>query len=311
MRDPSHPGLAGGVAAAREIVACAERTLAAPSARIQLDKELGFPPEAWPRPDGLPGVMWRVAGDTAKLVATAWLHLTHRPEATGGLGFGHTVGVGIAEPARGRYMIGYGSWAVLYADGKIFGGRSGRALQTLPNDPGLERLEEVLWLLRLLPGTTDAALEGTDTLHGTLCQRLAARVDLARASAASGAGLRPPPVGRFEDLRALPVTVWIDGQHIRRIRFRRGLPSKVITTLDLWEFGVPTADLDWSRLPTFRSPGYEQERKPWYQRVLRRVTAPVPGSDSCASPSLRRRPRQCRGRGARRHHGLRGDRGRW
>jgi hypothetical protein len=120
------------------------------------------------------------------------------------------------------------------------------------------------------PDATDAALEGTDTLHGTLCQRLAAHVDLARASAASGEGLRPPLVERFEDLGAMPVTVWIDGQHIRRIRFEHGPPAQHLTTLDLWEFGVPAGDLDWSRLPTFRSPGYEPEPTPWYQRVVRR-----------------------------------------
>lgn len=90
---------------------------------------------------------------------------------------------------------------------------------------------------------------------------------------AAGKDCARPPVDRFEQLRALPVTVWIDGQHVRRIRFARGPASRQLTTLDLWAFGVPAGDLDWSRLPTFRSPGCEQERNPWYQRVLRRVTA--------------------------------------
>jgi hypothetical protein len=40
---------------------------------------------------------------------------------------------------------------------------------------------------------------------------------------------------------------------------------------------VPVGGLDWSRLPTFRSPGHEQERQPWYQRVVQRVTAPARG----------------------------------
>jgi hypothetical protein len=89
--------------------------------------------------------------------------------------------------------------------------------------------------------------------------------------------LRPPPVERFEDLRALPVTVWIDGQHVRRIRFESRPPARLLATLDLWEFGDSVSGLDWSRLPTFRSPGHEQERQPWHQRVLRRVTASARG----------------------------------
>jgi hypothetical protein len=40
MPNPSDPEPAGGVDAAREVVACAERTLAAPSARIELRQEL-------------------------------------------------------------------------------------------------------------------------------------------------------------------------------------------------------------------------------------------------------------------------------
>jgi hypothetical protein len=75
MPDPSHPELAGGEAAAREIVACAERTLAARSARVEVDQEIEmrrFPQEQWPRPRGLPGVMVRVADGTVKLMATAW-----------------------------------------------------------------------------------------------------------------------------------------------------------------------------------------------------------------------------------------------
>lgn len=270
MPDPSHPDAAGGVEAAREIVACAERTLAAPSARIELHLELGFGQATWPRPHG-----WlRLAAKAAKLLMSAgWRLATRRLETTRGLKFGHMVGEGIAEPARGRYMIDFGSFAELHAEGKTFGGRSGRSLQVLHPWPVGEQAGDVLWLLRVLPGITDASLEGTETIRGTACRRLAAHADMERASNASGEGLRPPPVERFEELRALPVTVWIDGQHIRRVRFEHGPPATHLTTLDLWEFGGPAGDLDWSRLPTFRSPGYEQERKPWYQRVLRRVTA--------------------------------------
>ena len=255
MPDPGHPELADGEAAVREIVACAGRTLAAPSARIALHWER---PQ---RPGGLPGVMVRVADGAVKLVATAWWrNRSRRLEATGGLESERLAGEGIADPAQDRYMIDYGSWAVLHADGKTFRGPPGRALQALPTSPARTRVEEMWWpsLLRWLPSITDAALEGTDTVHGTLCQRLAAHIDTARV--ASREGLRPLPlIDRWEALRVLPVTVWIDGQHVRRIGF--GLAPAYTTTIDLWEFGVPTGDLDWSRLPAFRSPGHEQERR--------------------------------------------------
>lgn len=271
MAEADHPELASGAEAAREIVACAERSLSAASARIELHQELSFPGAEWPGPRGRRGLVLRLAGRLAKRLAkAAWRHAARRVEANRGLEFGHFVGEGIAEPARARYMIDYGSFAELHAEGRTLGGRSGRPLRDLHPLPGGGRVGEVLWLLRLLPGITDAALEGSDTLHGAACRRFSGTVDLARASAASGEGLASPQVERFEELRALPVTVWIDGQHLRRIRFEQVTPARHLTTLDLWEFGVPVENLDWSRLPTFRSPGYEQEPKPWYQRVLRR-----------------------------------------
>ena len=55
--------------------------------------------------------------------------------------------------------------------------------------PHLGQAEDVLWLL---PGVTGAAVDGTDTFRGTACRRLAAHVDMARASAAVEGGLRLP-----------------------------------------------------------------------------------------------------------------------
>jgi hypothetical protein len=278
MPEASHPEPASSAEAANEIAACAERTLAAPSARVELHKEFRVSMAEWQRPSGWHGRVLRFALKTGKLLLHAgWTLATRHLKTTRGLEFGHMIGEGIAEPARGRYMIDFGSFAELHAAGKTFGGRSGRSLQTLHPGPYSDRVGDVLWLLRLLPGVMGATLDGTDTLRGTASRRFAAHVDLERASAATGDGLRPPPVERFEDLRALPVTVWIDGQHVRRIRFESRPPARLLATVDLWEFGVPVGGLDWSRLPTFRSPGYQQERQSWCQRVLRRVTAPAPG----------------------------------
>jgi hypothetical protein len=271
MPDHSHPEPASGTEAAREIVACAERTLAAPSARIELHQEFTYQRPEWPRPRGLSGMVLRLAGKLGKLLARAWwrratrhLEPARRPE------FGHLVGEGIAEPARGRYMIDYGSYAQIHTEGKTFGGGSGRSFQKLDLFPGRGAMADALWLVSLLRGATDASLDGTETLHGTVCRRLAAHADMERASAASGEGLPAPQVDRFEELRAMPVTVWIDGQHVRRVRFQQAVLPKLRRTLDLWDFGVPVNNLDWSHLPTFRSPGHGQKRKPWYQHGLRR-----------------------------------------
>ena len=268
MPNPSDPEPAGGVEAAREVLACTERTLAAPSARVELRQELRLGQADWPRPPGWRGSVLRLAIKAGGLLMRAGWGLGTRWGPNRGLAFGQMLGEGIAEPARGRYMIDLGSRAQLYAGGKRFFGRSGGPVaEARPLRDG-QRVGEVLWLLWLLLGTTDASPNGSQTIRGTACRRLAAHADMERASAASEEELRPPPVDRFEQLRALPVTVWIDGQYVRRVRFGGGPPVRA--TLDLWEFGVPVGELDWSRLPTFRSPGYEQERRPWYQRVVRR-----------------------------------------
>jgi hypothetical protein len=204
----------------------------------------------------------RLAVKTGGLLMRAWWSLATRRGPSRGLAFGQMLGEGFAEPARGRYMIDFGSVAKLYAGGKTFRGRSGRSVEAVHPLRGGHRVGEVLWLLQLLPGTVDASPDGTEMIRGTACRRLAVHVDLERASAASGEGLRPPPVERFEELRALSATVWIDGQHVRRVRFEGGPPVRQRATLDLWEFGVPVGQLDWSRLPTFRSPGRSQKRRP-------------------------------------------------
>ena len=59
-------------------------------------------------------------------------------------------------------------------------------------------------------------------------------------------------------------TVWTDGQDVRRVRFARRAGNDIgpdldgygsLTQLELWDFGVPVAHLDWSRVPDFRVAG--------------------------------------------------------
>lgn len=147
----------------------------------------------WPRPPGWRGRVLRLAVTAARLLMSAAWRLATRRGATRGLEFGQMLGEGIAEPAQNRYMIDFGSFARLHAEGKTFGGRPGRSLQALHPWPVREQAGDVMWLLRLLPGITDATFEGTETMRGTACRRLAAHADLERASAGSREGLRPPP----------------------------------------------------------------------------------------------------------------------
>ena len=56
------------------------------------------------------------------------------------------------------------------------------------------------------------------------------------------------------------LTVWVDDQHVRRIRFEEHASSRQasvsrVVTLELWDFGIPVDSLDWSRLPSFRTEG--------------------------------------------------------
>jgi hypothetical protein len=269
MTEAKHaPEVGGSAEVADEIVACAERTLAEPSARIEFRQDWSYPKTEWPRRRRRRGGFLRPVGRLAKtIVKAAW------KRATRDLNFGHMIGKGILEPTTGRFMIGYGSFAQIHTDGKTFGGRSGRCLETLDPFPTPGHTEEMLWLLRLLWGATDATLEGEKLLHRTPCKKLGARVDMARASAASDDGLRTPAAGRFEELRALPRSVWIDAERVRRIEFEH--ESRQLM-LELWDFGVSADEFDRSRLPTSRSPeeaaDYAGESRSWYRRALRRFS---------------------------------------
>jgi hypothetical protein len=242
-------------AAVSEIAACAARTWAEPSARIEARHDWDVSRSQ--QPDGGDGG-W-VPGPFSKLAwrvgRAAWKRLS------GGAEFGHGRLEGFIELARSRYMIDSGSYAVLSADGETFSGRAGRSLRTLL----AERQEGTeLWLLRLPLGVTDARPEGTETLRGTSCRRYAVQVELSRAEAATGADLRHPLNVDPLPSPVLALTVWTDGRHVRRVRFEEhgqdrqpeagGFTVAKALTVELWEFGVPVGALDWSRLPDFPAP---------------------------------------------------------
>lgn len=189
------------------IAGARERTLAAASARIELliDHRWEMPPLPRRRRGGLARPMLSLGRAAGKrLLKAATRHFEHQRAE------------GVLDLAGGRYMLDYGSYACLYADGKEWGGRSGRPLATL--SPG-EGPPSPLWLLDILSGVTTATDEGTEDVRGTPCRHIGATTDMSRASRATPGGLDVPARGRFEDLLALPVEVWVDDTHARRVRF--------------------------------------------------------------------------------------------
>ncbi len=239
--------LTGGADPAGAVLACVARSLAAASAKVKWREDWDFAslaPVGRRRRSG--GVLAPVLHVGGRLVKATWKRAMHRLQA------GHLVGEGVLEPASGRYMIGSDSFAQLYDGKQVFTGRPGRALATLEPFPPVIRRADVLWTLRVLSGITDAEVDGEDVLRGTTCTRMSVHIDLAKASGASAEGLRSPAVDRFEQLLALPATVWIDGEYVRRVAIQ-GVESRDVS-LELWDYGVATDDLDWARLPTFESP---------------------------------------------------------
>jgi hypothetical protein len=222
-----------------------QQTLAAGSARIELlvDWTWRMPVMRHRRRGGL----LRPILNAGKSGAERLVQL-----ATDDLDFRHQTAEGIIDITGRRYMLDYDSYARLYADGKEWDGRSGRALTTLP--PDAFALPTPLWLLDLVAGVVEASETGTDEVRGATCRHLAGTADLSRASRAAPGGIAAPGRRRFEDLLALPVEVRIDNTQIRRIRFSfsEGV-ERHTDTLELWDFGAPLDDLDWTRLPTFRS----------------------------------------------------------
>jgi hypothetical protein len=226
-------GIAGaqpalGAAGIGEVIARATATMAAPSARIEIrfDRDIVVAERPW----------WREAGLTRLARRAAWKAIAAtRTVAQLRETFLHPAAVGFIEPAAGRYMVDFGSYANMRVDGQRFAGLSGQPLQPRYRDHRPpEQLDDPLELLTQVRDATEAADAGEEAVRGTPCQVVAVRA------------------GPTE------LTVWIDDTHIRRMRsveHASGAAASVSKTLtiELWDFGVAVGSLDWSRLPSFRS----------------------------------------------------------
>jgi hypothetical protein len=79
-------------------------------------------------------------------------------------------------------------------------------------------------------GAASARFSGEDVVRGTPCQVITAVTN------------------------SREFTVWVDDIYIRRISAKTARPSlwgtfRAEVTLELWDFGVATEALDWSRFP--------------------------------------------------------------
>ena len=231
------PGAAppdGGAETISEVIARAEATLAAPSARIEwrIDTDVTHPER--PRR--------RRRGPVARLATAAWKRLAPGVDAADLRdAFRHQHGEGFLEPAAGRYQVDYRAYAQARVDGRRYAGLSGSPLgPRFRDDRPREEHDDPLGLLEMVRAGTDARQAGAEAVRGAMCRKVAVRAGSAK------------------------LTVWIDDDHIRRVRYAECAPgpdTAVVRswTLELWDFGVPADSLDWSRLPSFRTPPDPQD----------------------------------------------------
>ena len=239
-------------AVCRAVIACANNTLAAPSARLEVRLDTEFI-RLKPRERRRPGPLGRLTRFAAK---AAWQRIAPGVDAADlREAFKHLLGEGFIEPAAGRYLIDYGDYAQMFVDGKRFGGQSGQPLRPRNRDRGTpDQLGDPLTVLALMREAAGARHVGDETVRETICRMITVRA------------------GSSE------LTVWIDDKYIRRIqsedRASKGDSSvSRRRRLELWDFGVSLDSLDWSRLPSFRlfcgeSPS--NRRRPSTRRTAKR-----------------------------------------
>jgi hypothetical protein len=221
--------------AVQAVIACANRTLAAPSARIEFRVDWSFAAGPAARTEQ------RSSGFTGRLVRraakAAWERIVPGVDAAAMREtFAHQMSTGYLEPASDRYMIDSGVYAEMRMNGQHFGGLPGALVQRRHQSRGAD-LEpgDPVAMLRALQRATEARYTGEETLRGTACRSAAVRAGSAE------------------------LTVLVDGEHVRRIRVEERASNQHVTTskawtLELWEFGVPVGQLDWSHLPSFVTP---------------------------------------------------------
>lgn len=237
-------GAAGGSMAAK-VAACAGATLDEPGARMGIRLVIGLP---WVETAETPREQRR---DGAQGLARRLLGALLRKGT-------HLAGEGFAEPAARRYMIDCGFGGFVCREGAVDQGRHGWRVPPPRRQSDQVSVMHWLWPLWALTGTAAARTVSTEAVRGIACQQLIVQVDLARALEAGGEGWPASFCPGPEALTTAALAVWIDEQHVRRVRFSQSArgevspePADRVSTVEveLWDFGTSVAHLDWSRFP--------------------------------------------------------------
>jgi len=228
-------GAGGGPAAPDAVlIACVNRTLASPGARIAMRADWGSRwGLGWP-PGHRPGRVERLATFAARAVVKGISPVVDIAGISETLteALFHPAGEGFIEPAADRYQIDYRGIAMMRSNGQDYRGAPGAPLEDKHRWEGFPPDDAPLELLRRLREVTDARPAGRATVRGTLCQVIAARAGSAE------------------------YTVWIDEDYIRRVQTEQAGSSERIDlsmtkTLELWDFGTGDIPADWTHLPRF------------------------------------------------------------
>ncbi|MBA2794091.1 MAG: hypothetical protein H0U32_08915 [Thermoleophilaceae bacterium] len=242
--------------AAFDVRAALERTVSGGIARIELSHEFSFKLDAprASRPGGLPSrrlIRW-LRGELLVVVLRGVMRLFERWWRRSA---DHPV-VGFVDFETQRCMCGDPSLptATLVVGDRTWKGPFGTTVPAASADDASTL--QPLWLIDLARGVVEAREQTAQVLHGRACRRFSAHADLNRAAEMVPYQLAiPTGTGRLDQLRRIPVEVWVDDEgRIRRIRHahasdgRASVPLST-TTVDLLEFEVELP-ADWSRLPT-------------------------------------------------------------
>ncbi len=245
--------------AGSQVVEALEHTFGSASARLQLRFEARWPDDlstsdfGSPSETGDPAArrLWRWLGAVAlrafiwgiRRVTDRWAKTAAQPQ------------LGVIDFAAHRCMYGplkvskERKEAVLVVEDRYWTEAPGEQIDRLSVKSA--SAYQPLWLLNLLRGVVDAEKRGVDFLHGQTCTHFGAQADLLRAADALAyeTALPPPGVSQLQELKKIPVEVWIDAEgYVRRARHTAAGKTSVLT-VDLAEFGM-SLPCDWSRLPS-------------------------------------------------------------